>query len=27
VFAWVLGVLADRRLLKGQRMAIDATTQ
>src|SRR6267154_2389925 len=26
VFAWVLGVLADRGLLKGQRMAIDATT-
>src|SRR2546427_6577920 len=26
VLAWVLGVLADRRLLKGQRIAIDATT-
>ena len=26
VFGWVLGVLADRGLLKGQRMAIDATT-
>jgi transposase len=26
VFAWVLGVLADRGLLKGQRIAIDATT-
>jgi Transposase domain (DUF772) len=26
VFAWVLGVLANRGLLKGQRMAIDATT-
>jgi transposase len=26
VFAWVLGVLADRGLLKGQRLAIDATT-
>jgi transposase len=25
-FAWVLGVLADRGLLKGQRIAIDATT-
>jgi hypothetical protein len=27
VFGWVLGVLADRGLLKGQRIAIDATTQ
>ena len=26
VFTWVLGVLADRGLLKGQRIAIDATT-
>jgi len=26
VFAWVLGVLADRGLLKGQRIAIDART-
>src|SRR5437879_6416360 len=26
MFAWVLGVLADRGLLKGQRIAIDATT-
>ena len=26
VFAWVLGVLADRGLLKGKRIAIDATT-
>jgi transposase len=26
VFAWVLGVLADHGLLKGQRIAIDATT-
>jgi len=26
VFAWGLGVLADRGLLKGQRIAIDATT-
>ena len=26
VFGWVLGVLADRGLLKGQRIAIDATT-
>ncbi len=26
VFGWVLGVLADRGLLKGQRVAIDATT-
>jgi len=26
VFAWVLGVLADRGLLKGQRIAIDVTT-
>src|SRR5437899_7049284 len=26
VFAWVLGVLADRGLPKGQRIAIDATT-
>src|SRR5439155_1877213 len=26
VFAWVVGVLADRGLLKGQRIAIDATT-
>jgi hypothetical protein len=26
VFAWVLGVLADRGLLTGQRIAIDATT-
>src|SRR5260370_41495908 len=26
VVAWVLGVLADRGLLKGQRIAIDATT-
>ncbi len=26
VFAWVLGVLADRGLLQGQRIAIDATT-
>jgi transposase len=26
VFAWVLGVLADRGLVKGQRIAIDATT-
>src|SRR5271169_4193418 len=26
VFAWVLGVLAERGLLKGQRIAIDATT-
>src|SRR3984957_14346365 len=26
VFSWVLGVLADHGLLKGQRMAIDATT-
>ncbi len=25
VFSWVLGVLADRGLLKGQRIAIDAT--
>ena len=25
VFGWVLGVLADRGLLKGQRVAIDAT--
>ncbi len=25
-FSWVLGVLADRGLLKGQRIAIDATT-
>src|SRR6202162_5142996 len=26
VFSWVLGVLADRGLLKGKRIAIDATT-
>ena len=26
VFTWVLGVLADRGLLKGERIAIDATT-
>jgi transposase len=26
VFGWVLGVLADRGLLQGKRMAIDATT-
>ena len=26
VFGWVLGVLADRGLLKGRRIAIDATT-
>jgi transposase len=26
VFSWVLGVLADRGLLKGQRIAVDATT-
>ena len=26
VFGWVLGVLADRGLLKGKRIAIDATT-
>ena len=26
VFGWVLGVLADRGLVKGQRVAIDATT-
>src|SRR5580693_6404196 len=26
VFGWVLGVLANRGLLKGQRIAIDATT-
>src|SRR6204780_4247184 len=26
VFAWVLGLLAERELLKGQRMGIDATT-
>ncbi len=26
VFSWVLGVLADRGQLKGQRIAIDATT-
>src|SRR5271169_1623977 len=26
VFGWVLGMLADRGLLKGQRIAIDATT-
>ena len=26
VFGWVLGVLADRGLLKGKRMAVDATT-
>src|SRR3974377_526132 len=26
VFGWVLGVLADRGLLRGQRIAIDATT-
>src|SRR6202521_6235884 len=26
VFSWVLGVLADRGMLKGQRIAIDATT-
>ena len=26
VFGWVLGVLADRGLLKGQRIAVDATT-
>jgi transposase len=26
IFGWVLGVLADRGLLKGQRIAIDATT-
>ena len=26
VFGWVLGVLADRGLLKGKRVAIDATT-
>src|SRR5450432_3348117 len=26
VFTWVLGVLADRGLIKGQRIAIDATT-
>jgi transposase len=26
VFSWVLGVLADRGLLKGQQIAIDATT-
>ena len=26
VFGWVLGVLADRGLLQGQRVAIDATT-
>jgi len=27
VFGWVLGVLADRGLLQGQRVAIDATTR
>ena len=27
VFAWVLGLLAERGLLKGQRMGIDATTK
>jgi hypothetical protein len=27
VFGWVLGVLADRGLLPGQRVAIDATTR
>src|SRR5271165_1041863 len=26
VFSWVLGVLADRGLLQGQRIAVDATT-
>ena len=26
MFAWVLGLLAERGLLKGQRMGIDATT-
>ena len=26
MFGWVLGVLADRGLLKGRRIAIDATT-
>jgi transposase len=26
LFGWVLGVLADRGLLEGQRIAIDATT-
>jgi transposase len=26
VFSWVLGVLADRGLVQGQRIAIDATT-
>ena len=26
VFQWVLGVLADRELVKGQRIAVDATT-
>jgi transposase len=26
VFAWVLGVVADQGLVKGQRIAIDATT-
>ncbi len=26
VFSWVLGLLAERGLLKGQRMGIDATT-
>src|SRR5439155_10614364 len=26
VFSWVLGVLTDRGLLQGQRIAIDATT-
>lgn len=26
VFGWVLGVLADRGMLKGQQIAIDATT-
>jgi transposase len=26
VFGWVLGVLADRGLVKGKRVAIDATT-
>jgi len=26
VFGWVLGVLADRGLVQGQRIAIDATT-
>jgi transposase len=26
VFTWVLGVLADRGLLQGKRIAIDATT-